>query len=76
MAETSGIGRMPQERFQGSRERGFQELLRIEKNRLGDRAQEKDLYVPQPEQRHQKERMPWDSVFSSPSLIWEDFWRR
>lgn len=63
------MGRMPQGRFQGSTERGFQELLRVEKNRLGGRAPEKGLYMPQPEQTHRKERMPRDRVFWSPAPI-------
>ena len=69
MAETAGMGRMPQGRFQGSTERGFQELLRVEKNRLGGRAQKKGPYMSQPEQMHRKERMPRDRVFWSLSPI-------
>lgn len=42
--------------------REFRELLRAEKHNLGGRAKEEGLYMPQPERRRNRERMPWDSV--------------
>ena len=60
-----GTGRVPLGSFQEV-QRGLWEPVRVEKQ-LGRQGQKEGPYVPQPERRHEKERMPWDGVSWSPA---------